>query len=326
MLAAQSAAQELAPEVLAMSRATRAIGETVAALSNCVCLESVTRAKVDKKGKVTEEERDALQIEVTTIGDREWFSWPGSGDTFVKDPASLVGFGLMNTGQLTTDLKTVFLGGLAPRHFRSAGAFQGRPGFEFDYSISSAFVHYTLRSLKGATPAGMRGSFWIDQASGDLLALSTEASEIPPDFDMRSARTEVTYAPMYLEDLRVVMPQTAITRVAHADGNISINRVAFSHCLALLQHQFHQFRGAFRHRTSTGSPGRAARRAADSRRSAALATARTADYGAHCRRPMYRPDHGSRGTQPRATLSSRKARRCWDAYARSNLLSARSSV
>ncbi|MGO4880757.1 MAG: hypothetical protein ACLP59_08050 [Bryobacteraceae bacterium] len=230
MLAAQLAAQELAPEVLAMSRATRAIGETVAALSNCVCLESVTRAKVDKKGKVTEEERDALQIEVTTIGDREWFSWPGSGDTFVKDPASLVGFGLMNTGQLTTDLKTVFLGGLAPRHFRSAGAFQGRPGFEFDYSISSAFVHYTLRSLKGATPAGMRGSFWIDQASGDLLALSTEASEIPPDFDMRSARTEVTYAPMYLEDLRVVMPQTAITRVAHADGNISINRVAFSHC------------------------------------------------------------------------------------------------
>jgi hypothetical protein len=78
----------IAPEVLALSRASRLARETVDALANCACLESVTRARVDKKRNVKREERDALQIEAATIGDREWFSWPGRDDAFVENPVT----------------------------------------------------------------------------------------------------------------------------------------------------------------------------------------------------------------------------------------------
>jgi hypothetical protein len=230
LLCLRASGQQLAPEVLALARVSRLARESAAALANCVCLESVTRATVDKKGKVKPEERDALQIEATTIGDREWFSWPGREGAFVENPAALVGFGLMNTGQLTSILKTVFLGGFARTKFHGAGAFQSRPALEFDYSVSSVFAHFSLNSPRARATAGMQGSFRIDPQTSELLALSSEATEIPTDFEIRSARTEVVYAPMYLEDRRVALPQTAITVVEHAAGTTSINRVEFSHC------------------------------------------------------------------------------------------------
>jgi hypothetical protein len=230
LLCRHVAGQQLAPEVLALARASRLAGETVAALANCVCLESVIRSRTDKNGKVKQNERDTLQIEVTTIGDREWFSWPGREDVFVEHPGDLVGFGLMNTGQLTSDLKTVFLDGFAGRNFHGAGTFQARPALRFDYSVSSVFTDFRLSSPRSSVTAGMKGSFWIDPQTSELLELSSEATEIPTDFEIRSARTEVVYAPMYLEDRRVVLPQSATTVVENSTGIASINRVEFSHC------------------------------------------------------------------------------------------------
>ncbi len=213
-----------------MSRASRLVSESVSALENCVCLESVARARVDKKGKLKQNERDALQIEATTIGDREWFSWPGRDDVFVQDPSALVGFGLMDSGQLTSTLKTVFLGGFASRAFHGETTFQSRPAMQFDYSVRSVFTHFHLKIRGSSTDAGMKGSFWIDPQTGELLALSSEGTEIPPDFAIRATRTEVIYAPMYLEDRRNVLPQTATTVVEDSTGASSINRVEFSHC------------------------------------------------------------------------------------------------
>ncbi len=230
LLCEHVASQELAPEVLALARASRLAGESVAALANCACLESVTRTRADKKGKVKRNEHDALQIEVSTIGDREWFSWPGRENAFVENPAALVGFGLMTSGQLTSILKTVFLDGYARRTFHGAGTFQSRPALQFDYSVSSVFTHFRLSSPRSGVTAGMQGTFWIDPETAELLALSSEATELPADFEIRSARTEVVYAPMYLGDRRVVLPQTANTVVEHSTGAASINQVEFSHC------------------------------------------------------------------------------------------------
>jgi hypothetical protein len=230
LLCPYMAGQQVAPEVLALARASRLARETVDTLANCVCLESVTRSRIDTKGKAKQSERDALQIEVTTIGDREWFSWPGRENAFVEDPSALVGFGLMNTGQTTSTLKTVFLDGFARRTFHGAVTFRSRPALQFDYSVSSVFTHYRLSSLRGSAAAGMKGSFRIDPQSAELLALSSEATEIPPEFEIRSTSTEVVYAPMYLGDRRVVLPQSATTVVEHSKGTVSVNRVEFSHC------------------------------------------------------------------------------------------------
>jgi hypothetical protein len=76
----------------------------------------------------------------------------------------------------------------------------------------------------------MQGTFWIDPETAELLALSSEATELPAGFEIRSARSEVIYAPMYLGDRRVVLPQTATIVVEHSTGATSINQVEFSHC------------------------------------------------------------------------------------------------
>jgi hypothetical protein len=222
--------QALAPDVLALSHASILVRQTVAALSNCVCLESVTRSTLDKKGKATQKDGDSLQIQVTTIGDREWFSWPGREDTFVDNPAALVDYGLMDTGEFTSTLKTVFLDGFAVRHFHGATTFRARPALQFDYSVSSVFTHFRLKSHGASVTAGMKGSFWIDPQTSELLALSSDAAEIPPGFAIRSASSEVIYAPMYLNDHRVVMPQTASTVVHDLAGPVRSNHLEFSHC------------------------------------------------------------------------------------------------
>jgi len=230
LLCPHAPGQQLAPEALALAQASRLVRETVDALANCVCLESVARSQTDKKGKQKQDKRDTLQIEVTTIGDREWFSWPGQEDAFVEDPRALVSFGLFDTGQLTSDLKTVFLDRFAVTHYHGAVTFQTRPALQFDYSVSSVFTHFRLSSPSGSVTAGMKGSFWIDPQTSELLGLSNEASEIPVDFDIRSARTDVIYAPMYREDRRVVLPQKSTTFVENSTGFTSTNQVEFSHC------------------------------------------------------------------------------------------------
>jgi hypothetical protein len=237
MLAAMTlSGQPLAPEVLALSRAKTLVRQTVAALANCACLESLARGKTDKKGKAAENSHDTLQIEVTTIGDREMFSWPGrpnQGDTFVEDPAALVGYGLASSGQFTSMLKTIFLDGFAATPFHGAATFRSRPALEFDFSVSPVFTHSHLTTHGVSVTVGAKGSFWIDPQTSELLALSTEATEIPPDFGIRSAFTQVIYAPMYLKDDRVVLPQTASTVVEDSDGSVSVNQLEFSHCRAL---------------------------------------------------------------------------------------------
>ena len=230
LLRAQATGPPLAPEVLALAHASRLVRATVAALANCACLESVIRSTTDKSGKLKREKHDTLQIEATTIGDREWFSWPGGEDAFVEDPRALVSFGLINTGQLTSILKTVFLSGYAVRKFHGVGTFRARAALQFDYAVSPVFTRFLVSSPEGSVRAGMKGTFWIDAANAELLALSNEATEIPADFDVRSARTEVIYAPMYLEDRRVVLPQTSTTVVGNATGEVSMNQVEFSHC------------------------------------------------------------------------------------------------
>jgi hypothetical protein len=227
--------QALAPEVLALSRASRLVRQTVAALANCACLESVMRGKVEMntKGRPAETFRDTLQIEVTTIGDREWFSWPGRDDTFVEDPSALVGYGLVSAGDFTSVLKTVFLDGLATTSFRGATTFQSRRALRFDFSVSSVFTHSYLNIHGLSVATGMKGSFWIDPQTSELLALSSEATEIPPDFGIQSARTDVIYAPMYLNDDHAVLPQTARIVVEDSARAVSVNQVEFSHCRAL---------------------------------------------------------------------------------------------
>jgi hypothetical protein len=123
LLCLRAPGQQLGPEVLAVAHASQLVRETVDAHSNCACLESMTRTRTDRNRKVKQNQRDTVEIEVTTIGDREWFSWPGREDGFVSDPTTLVSFGLMNTGQLTSDLKAVFLNGFAGRRFHGAGTF-----------------------------------------------------------------------------------------------------------------------------------------------------------------------------------------------------------
>jgi hypothetical protein len=224
------AGETLPPEVLAVAHASGLVRKTVAALGNCACLESVARSRVYRKGKTQQEDRDAVQIEVTTIGNREWFSWPGRENGFVQDPASLVGYGLIGAGEFTSDLQTIFLDGFAVRNFRGATTFQRRPAWRFDYSVRSVFTNYILKSQGGAVAAGMQGSFWIDPQTSELLALSSDGTEIPPDFPIRSVHSEMIYAPMYLDDQRVSLPQTASIVTVDSSGLVSSNYIEFSHC------------------------------------------------------------------------------------------------
>jgi hypothetical protein len=130
-------------------------------------------------------------------------------------------------------LKCIFLDGFAATPFHGAATFRSRPALEFDFSVSPVFTHSHLTTHGVSVTVGSKGSFWIDPQTSELLALATEATEIPPDFGIRSAFTQVIYAPMYLKDDRVVLPQTASTVVEDADGSVSVNQLEFSHCRAL---------------------------------------------------------------------------------------------
>ena len=95
MLGAQ--APDLPPNVLFLSRAMRHIRQTMTAVPNFTCTETIYREELTPHSKKFEQ-LDVVRLEVAKVGSKEVFAWPGARRFEEKSVASFVAAGMIGDG------------------------------------------------------------------------------------------------------------------------------------------------------------------------------------------------------------------------------------
>lgn len=231
LTACAAAPQDLAPEVLLLSRIERHLRAEIAQVPNYTCLETISRFRRETRPGARAaremEQLDTVQLEIVYAGGKEWYGSPGASDLSVENPVAFIGTGMIGTGSFGMTMNNIIEAGIFT--YRGDEPVGGRRAVRYDYRVPALYKPMSISVQGGFGTVGEEGSIWVDPASLDLLRVSTRAVEIPPYLPVEFATMNVDYARMRIAGGDTLLAQTADTRLLD-NGIDSFNRIEFTHC------------------------------------------------------------------------------------------------
>ena len=229
IFAAALAAQDLPPGVLRLARAKSHMREELQRITNVSCLETLEREQQPPGGKI--HPLDTIRLEVVTNGHKELYASPGSRNFSEQHPISYVASGTLGDGLIGLYLQSILLDGAASNRYVGDEDIGGRRLARYDYRLAYMSSRQTIQMPEGSGRVGLRGSYWIDPETLDVLRLEVNADDIPPTLPLSEVVTRIDYARTRLaNDVDLLLPQAADFRFVKSSGEISHNRVQFTHC------------------------------------------------------------------------------------------------
>lgn len=221
----------LPPEVLNLSKIRRQATAAVTQAPNYACLETVERyARENPKSKWRQ--LDTLLLEVGMIGGKEIYAWPGSESFDDVAPGEIVSSGTVSTGEFVQLLRAVFVGGTAVIEWHGEEEVNGRRALRYNYTLPLYGYRSRVTLSTSAGDVSLKGSFWADAETFEMLRLESESDGIPPTLPLAWMRSRIDYGRMTVHGRQVWFPQSAEMGLAELSGQETRNRIEFSHCRA----------------------------------------------------------------------------------------------
>jgi len=222
-------AQDLPPGVLLLSRVENHIKGELQHLSAVTCLETVQREEQHPPSKMRP--LDTVRLEVLTNGDKELFASPGDRKFSEEPPLSYAGSGMLGNGLFGPYLKNILLNGNASTKYKGEEQINGRRLARYDYELDRTFSGQSIEIPEGSGSVGLKGSFWVDPRTYDLIRLDLNAYDMPPTLPLTELATSIHYGRKIIgNQLNVLLPETADVRMVKNSGEISQDQVDFTHC------------------------------------------------------------------------------------------------
>jgi hypothetical protein len=229
ILAGPAITQDLPPGVLLLSRVKAHVRDELQRLTTISCVETVEREHQPPKGKL--QPLDTIRLEVLTNGEKELFASPGDRKFSENHPMSYAGSGTLGNGLFGPYLKDIFVSEIVASEYKGEGQEGGRVLARYEYRIPLLFSVQTIHTLEGSGTVSLHGSYWVDPRNYDVVRLELNAGDFPPSLPVTEMKTVITYARTVLNDrLEVLLPDTADVRLVKQSGEVSHNRVGFTHC------------------------------------------------------------------------------------------------
>jgi hypothetical protein len=227
-LAWAAPAQGLPPGALLLARVKAHMRQELARLPNCSCLETVRRDYQPAGGKMRP--LDTIRLEVLYSGRRELYASPGDRRFGDDQPIDFAGSGTIGNGYFA-----LFLSEVASEHglsyeYKGEELLRGRTLARYDYRVPVSLSGHTITLTGGRGTVGIKGAFWADPATYDIVRISSEAGEIPPALPVLSSETSIDYAHTNLGGTDFLLPQSADSRLVKFSGEDSRNHIEFTHC------------------------------------------------------------------------------------------------
>lgn len=134
---------------------------------------------------------DQAKLDVMLSGGRELFSWPGQHRFDADSPASLLAGGMAGSGDFASFRLEIFTKNIATARY--LGPCEQSSCLRFAYEVPQELSHYVLRTPQGDFTAGYEGTFDLDSATAEILALTIIGAP-PARPDVCTVQTRIEYA------------------------------------------------------------------------------------------------------------------------------------
>jgi hypothetical protein len=227
--AASLPAQDLPAWVLELSRVKRHARESFQDIPNYTCQETIVRsARRTSRGSFGR--IDTLHFQVASVAGKELLAPKGAGQFEDVDPSRYIEEGAIGTGLFSGLVRNLFVNDNALIGQPREAQVQSRAALAFDFEMTEFRSGYTVQSISGSAVVGLRGTFWVDKESLDLLQIEDHAVDIPNALGMRGVDSTIIFAPVRVGSSVVLLPQSAETVVTDLRGGEKKNATQFSAC------------------------------------------------------------------------------------------------
>jgi hypothetical protein len=236
-LASGAAAQDLAPETILVARLRDRLRDQLAHLPDYTCLENIVRYHREPSPRAKLLPLDRLRLELLYSGSHEWNGWPGARTLDQETPGKFIGSGMIGNRLFALLSKAIFLSNAATYSYRGEQPLdtptgpRGRPAAaRYDFRIHQNESGQTISLVGGVGTVGLKGSFWADPHSLDLLRLAVEADEIPAYLPLAEMSAQMNYAHTRIGSSDILLVQNAGLHMRQLSGEENYDRFEFTHC------------------------------------------------------------------------------------------------
>ncbi len=212
----------LAPETLLL-RVRQKMADNLARLPNYTCGLTVERsARLSSSRRF--QDLDTLRLEVSFVGGKELFAWPGA-EKFEEKPIHEMVGGTVSTGSFALHARAIFM--KKGPSFTYMGEEDGK--IRFDFQVPLAASQYVITTTRQALVA-YHGSFWADAKTFDLMRLQVHVPEAPADTGVKQAEELMEYRIARIGDADFLLPASSDLVMTDVRGTEHRNRTRFSAC------------------------------------------------------------------------------------------------
>jgi hypothetical protein len=220
------------PEALQLARFKDQITQDLARIPDYTCLETITRSERRSASRPFDPV-DTVRVEVSSVAGKEIYAWPGARQFEEKDLTAFVSSGANATGLFFSAIPhDLFARGVGIFEYRAPENLEGRNTVRYDYRISQSAGGLTLRIGSAEATVALKGSFWFDPASGDLVRLDSYGDQMPPSLGLSEALVKVQYARVRIGNSGALLPRQGEMQLTHLNGSASRNVFEFTACRA----------------------------------------------------------------------------------------------
>lgn len=226
LLTAQLPGQDLAPGALLLERVKEHGRATFEHIPDYACLETVERYRLSRSVRPF----DTLHLEVAVVGGKELFARKGAAQFQGDDPTAFVTAGMIGTGDFSVTPHNLFVSDAGWITAPSEAGLSGRKPLRFEFEVPAQSDAYQVQTRGVKASVGVRGAFWVDPQSLDLLRIEQHDVDLPAELKVRDIVTTIAYARTRIGSSNPLLPHSSEVTVTDSYGGRQRNVIEFSGC------------------------------------------------------------------------------------------------
>ena len=199
----------------------------LANVPNYVCVDTIERSVWVPAAREFRR-LDRIHLELAHIGGADRFAWLGNSSFESKSPTAMVGYGVSFRGDFAQNWALVLANDATAIWFEGESSVESHAAWLYRYEVLRGGL--AIRDGDRSGTAKVRGEFWVDPETLQLLAIEVQGYDLPDDLGLRSVADRTTYWQARIGKRTAPIARDSVLLVTTRDGGVKRNVSVFSGC------------------------------------------------------------------------------------------------
>ena len=206
----------------------RALAES-ANTPNYVCANSIERSML-VPGERTFRQLDRIYLEVTHVAGADRFAWLGNSSFESGTPTAVVGHGAGFGGDFADSRNLIFKNESTGISYAGSETMEDRPALRYEFQVPRDRGGLWVGVGNQQGRAAVRGSFWIQPETLDLIRIDLERYDIPAHLERKSVVVRTMYWRVRIGEKSVLLPRNSEFLLTSRDDVVRRNSTLYLNC------------------------------------------------------------------------------------------------